>query len=631
MAKFFNIKAAVLSVFIAVAAMLPSISQAQKSDGFFNNFDNEDLYNDRLGITIGGGGISPQGIGEPAPLGSGLLVLMAAGAGYAVLRRKGIKGIKGVNAIIMAMVLLLGMTQCRKNLDTIQDDPSNKVHITLRVENQSRVVIDTAGAITPSFATVTFENGDIMYVGYNKTYVGSLSYSNGNFTGDIDISQTVDDEPLYFYFLGGKGFTPTISGNTATLDISDQVVKYPVINFGHSVEVYPSATGDYTARLLNKCAIVKFHVTKPAGYDQAGTCITGMNNLVTVNFDHTAANTDEGFTYSQINDGAITLPTKNGDVWAILLPQDELTEGGDMSVFSGRHKGVRPAMNEIKANDFIPTPYELNLNTEFQPTGTLSGLFKVNEDGKMVRFSKANLRATTTDGWATWTWSFKDTQYEYEVSGNVGDNYANRTEASLFSWATSGYNIRGAESSNYFYKPNATAEGSTGSYGPGSYYNITGAYAKGDWGYNRITNNAYYQWRVLSKDEWAYLIANHTTAWVKITGVGTLGTKDRCFGVAMLPYGSTETLSSQYTVAQWATMEENGAIFFPCCGFRAKGSSSYSSITQVDTWGYLWTSTNGTMNNGKAYGVSAAWYETNLRDPEVDTHRMGKCVRLVCE
>ena len=623
-----KLKFLVLSMALATAMMLPINSNAQgQNDDFFKK---DDWATQRsFNITIGGGGLIPQGIGEPAPLGSGLLVLSLAGAGYAVTRRR--RSSRKGTMLVLAILMLLGFTQCRKNLDVLPGSDTGKVHITLRVNDDSRVIVDTTNAATNGYAAVSFENGDKMYVGYNKNYVGYLTYSNGNFSGDIDITETAADEPLYFYFLGGKGFEPTFNGNVATLDISDQVLKYPVINYAHSVEVYPSATGDYTARLLNKCAIVKFHVTKPAGYDQAGTCITGMNNLVTVNFDYTATGTDEGFSYSQVNGGAITLPTKNGNVWAILLPQDELTEGGDMSVFSGRHKGVRPALPAIQSNDFIPTPYELILDTEFQPTGALSGLFKVNAAGKMVRFSKGNLKATTTDGWATWTWSFRDTQYEYEVSGDVGNNYANRTEVGLFGWATSGYNIRESESSNYFYKPNATAEGNTSSYGPGSYFDITGAYAKGDWGYNRITNNAYYQWRVLTKDEWDYLIDNHTTRWVKITGVGSLGTKDRCYGIAMLPYNSTETLNSQYTVAQWAAMEENGAIFFPHCGFRAQGTSSYSKVSQVDTYGYFWSSTNGTLNNGKAYGVDAVWAKNNLDKSDVDTHRMGKSVRLVCE
>ena len=312
MKNIFNAKALVFSMVLVLFALSAG---AQKNDAFFNSFDDNDWTRIGTSITIGGGGITPQGIGE-APLGSGLLVLMAAGAGYAVACRK--RSLRKGTMLLLAFAMLLGFTQCRKKLDTINDVTSGKVHITLKVENDSRVVIDPTNGGANDFALVTFEDGDVMYVGYNKTCVGSLTYDGTNFNGDITINEIIDDEPLYFYFIGGKGFTPTFNGNVATLDISDQTAKYPIINYGHSKEVYPSTTDDYTARLRNKCAIVKFNVTKPSGYDQAGTCIMGMNNLVIVNFDHTAANTDDGFTYDMVNGGEITIPTNVGNVWAIL-------------------------------------------------------------------------------------------------------------------------------------------------------------------------------------------------------------------------------------------------------------------------------------------------------------------------
>jgi len=171
-----------------------------------------------------------------------------------------------------------------------------------------------------------------------------------------------------------------------------------------------------------------------------------------------------------------------------------------MTVFSGCHKGARPAIGTIAENEYKSEGVDLVVKTEFVPGGALNGLFKVGDD-KYVRFAKANLKATTTDGWNTWTWGFKDTQYEYETKGEVGTNYSNKSEVSLFGWATSGYNLRGAEDSKYFYKPNMTGIGNTSSYAPvvNVKADITGAYAKGDWGYNRITNNGYKQWRVLTK------------------------------------------------------------------------------------------------------------------------------------
>ena len=622
---FFNFKTLVFTVVLALSTF--SLN-AQWNDNFFQVENDDAFYLDRgTFITIVGAGITPQGIGE-APLGSGLLVLMAAGAGYAVSRRR--RSLRKGTMFLLALAMLLGFTQCRKKLDTINDVTTGKVHITLRVENDSRIVVDTTNAATNGYAAVSFENGDIMYVGYNKTYVGSLTYNGTNFTGDIDIAVTVPDEPLYFYFLGGKGFTPTFSGNVATLDISDQVLKYPVINFAHSVEVYPSSTGDYTARLLNKCAIVKFHVTKPAGYDQAGTCITGMNNLVTVNFDHTAADTDDGLTYSQVNYGAITLPTKTGNVWAILLPQGELSEGGDMSVFSGRHKGIRPTINAIAANDYISTPYELNLNTEFQPTGALSGLFKVNAEGKMVRFAKGNLQATTTDGWATWTWSFRNNQYEYSVANNttVGDNYSASSVVNHFGWGTSGYNVRGTES-NYYYKPNMTYSNES-NYGPDpwSTYSLTGAYAKADWGYNRITNNGYYQWRCLTQEEWQYLKENHTQRWVKVNANST-----RYYGVLVLPYGSTTTVENKASLSldQWTALENEGAILLIIDGYRAGTSTHLNKVTDVDNHGNYWTSSSYPSSN-TVYSISSVWFNANIQGPGTgQPQRIGMSVRLVCE
>ncbi len=637
---FFNFKTLVFTVVLALSAL--SVN-AQWNDNFFQVENDDAFYLDRgVGIAIGAGDITNQGVGEPAPLGSGLAVLAVAAAGYAAIKRKR----RNNTALILAIALVLGMTSCRKNLDTINKVAPDKVHITLNVGSDSRANVDPTGGGT--FATVQYENGDIIYVGYNNHYVGYMTYGSGGFSGDVDLPTSttdpgyVPDTQLDFYYLGGKGYTANQTGtNTFTVDISDQGVidvpggarRYPIISYAKSIECYvPDGLQQYSARLLNKCAMVKFNVNKPDGYNQAGTCIVGLNNLVTVDF----TKPDEegnGFSYSQVNDGAITIDSKIGEVWAVLLPQEDIMAGGDMTVFSGRRKGTRPALGTIAENDYKPEGVDLDVMTEFVPEGALNGLFKVNEAGKMVRFSKANLKATTTDGWNTWTWSFKDTQYEYETAGEVGTNYANRTEASLFSWATSGYNIRGAESGNYYYKPNNTMDGHTSSYGPGDgLSDITGVYAKGDWGYNRITSNAYYQWRCLTKDEWAYLRANHTTAWVKITGVGSLGKNNRCYGVAMLPYNSSATLSSEYTVAQWEAMEnDNDAVLFPVCGFRVLSGSAYTSVSYVDDFAYYWSSTNAAMNNGTSYCIEAAWWEPNLKTPETIRCDYGLCVRLVCE
>lgn len=90
-------KAMLLIWLLAVCSVMTM--HAQKSDGFFRN---NELYNDRTnGIGIGGASLEYPtldplnpgfGMGgateeDPTPIGSGLVILLAAGAGYALRNR----------------------------------------------------------------------------------------------------------------------------------------------------------------------------------------------------------------------------------------------------------------------------------------------------------------------------------------------------------------------------------------------------------------------------------------------------------------------------------------------------------------------------------------------------------------
>ena len=78
---------------ISFVTMMVINANAQR-DGFFSSYNNSYLYEDRLseglptlpyGANVGGlsGDVTAQ-----VPLGTGLLVLTALGAGYAVVKRK---------------------------------------------------------------------------------------------------------------------------------------------------------------------------------------------------------------------------------------------------------------------------------------------------------------------------------------------------------------------------------------------------------------------------------------------------------------------------------------------------------------------------------------------------------------
>ena len=636
-----------LSLCMAVSFVLPV--NAQTADAFINDWDDsDDGLRGSFGITIGGAGLIPQGIGEPAPLGSGLLIMSMLGAGYAVARRR--RSLRKGVMMLMACVLLLGMTQCKKS-PALQGEEAHKAHITLRVEDNSRVIVDTTNAASVGYAAVSFENGDKMYVGYNKTYVGSLTYDGTDFNGDIDIAAIVDDEPLYFYFLGGKEFEPTFDGNVATLNISNQTSKYPVINYAHSAEVYPSATGDYTARLLNKCAIVKFKVNKVASSD--GTCIKGMNNLVTVDFDHTKAGADDGFTFSKVNDGVITIPSKAGEVWAILLPQAQVTDAFAYSTNCASQNRV--TVPEIVANQYLPSGITLNLqDTYISVSSTTKVLFA---PGNLQYLGNAN---------GTGTWRFAEHQYDFMGDGpSSGTGYQGNVTVSgftkynasadldvardLFGWGASGYNNK------YPYMTSTSS---------GSYYSGSLTDTDYDWGiYHRasgsspdkITNGGDYSWRLLTSAEKTYIVNKekyvYTRDWpdtymqtkrlfcaATLTGVTTNDVK----GVIFFPdnwngdffrnirYGNDSgvTFSSNvFNAEQWDMLVKLGCVFLPAAGVRNGASMNYVNE------GRYWTSTVFPVLNNTEYRGGRLSFSDNGTvigtNNDNAVRKLGQSVRLV--
>ena len=348
MKNFFNFKALVLSFVMAMLCVVPV--SAQNSDDFFRVGDEYSGTRDAITYWTAANGIANNGIGQSeAPVGSGLLILTAVGAGYAISRRK--RNFKNGATLLLAFALLLGMTQCKKNVETI-NPVGNGLHITLRVDGGSRA------NVTPGdeFATVTFEEGDVIYVGYNNACLGSLTYNaeNQKFGGDVAFVTPVgDDSPLHFYFLGNK--TPTITETTKyTVDIIDQTSKYPVISYNHSNEVYTGA-GEYTANLFNYCSFMKFTTDNVTDINSQVLCITGMNNTVTVDFN------GNNIEYGSIDNGLIKMPTSGSNVrWAIVLPQEELAAGSYGSVYTANgYYTSRPEMDEVLRNQYLKDPISI--------------------------------------------------------------------------------------------------------------------------------------------------------------------------------------------------------------------------------------------------------------------------------
>jgi len=531
---------------------------------------------------------------------------------------------KRIGTIILSLVLVLGLTQCKKTEQPTADNTENTFAITLSVggsNGNAKVDVD------PSTGTVDFEGGDIIYVGSGGKYVGMLTH-NGNHHFQGNITDPVEGEPLQFYFLGNVTPEETLgAGSTeeCSVIISDQTEHLPVISCAPSNEDFSLTNTTYTAHLLNKCSLVKFSVSTPSA---APICVTGMYNKVTVDFvNNTVA-------YSQDGDGIIMLPGGAGqdvEKWAIVLPQPALEEGEEGSVYSGVYTGIRPAIPEVLVNAYWQAGIGLEVSTT--PVGTLKGLFTINNIGTQVFFSQGNLQYIGSA--AEPYWQFAEHQWDY-IGSNLGQNSTSETaDRDLFGWGTSGYN-HGATA----YRPwsTSTSAGQYHAYGNSS-YNLYDQSGQADWGYNAIANGSNQEnsgWRTLTKDEWGYVFNTRTNAALK-KGHGKVNGVN---GMILLPDDWTlpEGLSftsgnsswaNVYNAEQWAQMEANGAVFLPAAGER-----NGTSLNNVGSYGYYWSSSaySGTYYKS-AYHLR--FYSSNLNtaspifENNSDYRYRGTSVRLV--
>lgn len=250
--------------------------------------------------------------------------------------------------------------------------------------------------------------------------------------------------------------------------------------------------------------------------------------------------------------------------------------------------------------------------------GTLKGVFSVSA-GRQVRFSKGNLQYQASTG----TWRFAEHQYDYigdDYSGTVfyiksNDTikYSNESISEtykgwidLFGFGTSGYKGK---------KPTMTTT-DFNQYGDGN-KNIAGT--DYDWGrYNKIANggNVTKNWRTLTSDEWRYLAMERPNA-EKLRGSSSV---NGVSGYIFLPDDYINvTIKSNYADSlSWAKMEDNGAIFLPCAGYRYDGNKVINAV------GRYWSTSVESLST--AGGISVT---PSIVFAEGYTRSYGQSVRLV--
>lgn len=218
---------------------------------------------------------------------------------------------KKLSAIIIAMALVLGLGQCKKQETPTANNEEDMVYITVNVDDDG-----AKHTVYPSTGAYVFTDGDVLYVGNNGHFIGTLEYQSGAFSGGIQSPST--DDYLHFYFLGGKGpQAPEAGTESFTIDIADQSDNLPVLSYGPSTQKYTDANATYTTTLKNKCALVEFTTNEiPV---ETAVSLSGMQTEASINFnDNTITPTS--------TTGSLTLHAESATSrWAILLPGEEVT------------------------------------------------------------------------------------------------------------------------------------------------------------------------------------------------------------------------------------------------------------------------------------------------------------------
>jgi len=576
---------------------------------------------------------------------------------------------KKLSTIIMALALVLGMSQCKKQETptTGNTTPTNPgVHITVNVgENEDNGGKDNNGErhnIAPANGLFAFTDKDVLYVGHDGKFVGTLKFKNGFFSGTIYPNDAVTDQPLHFYFLGNAAISQSNDTiydadhpkTSFGINIADQSENLPVLSYGASTKPFTGTGTTYSTTLKNKCALVRFDLQNQGDYE---VTLSNVPTLATVNFADPTAETAIVATEGQTN-ANMTLYGEEGNTairWAILLPGTNLSTGhSDLNItYSGNVNLAELAYNDyvnsgISINNPLPLPAAPDAQYAVKTSGDELTQFSVSAN-KKVYFSKANLRYNESSG----VWSFHDNQIDGcfgYVTGSTPQGYnvsPNGSEMDRFCWG--------------FQYPTTTGESD---YVDGS-RNLNRTDGT-DWGC-ALTGEGNNNWRTLTAAEWNYLLNNAnrgskrfmkvSTGMLSITDPNTNTTYDGLFisGLFIAPDNfdpSQYSFTSSFVNKSWNnttcqglgiadanTLLAAGCVFLPALGYRDENGYQdwyyYSGgPTNTEFVGYYWSATGVQQNSGSSLTPQAEALQfdrtTNtMPSNNAEFRNLGMCVRLV--
>ena len=227
----------------------------------------------------------------------------------------------------------------------------------------------------------------------------------------------------------------------------------------------------------------------------------------------------------------------------------------------------------VMAQCEVPGTVTATVRLVRKPSNLLKGQFSVAANTK-ISFAKGNLQYKASPA----GWQFAANQYDIIGSANNSISSSNTDWIDLFGFGTSGYDYK------YPYMSSTTDSDYPSSDIAGTDY---------DWGEKNYTEGVEDGYRVLTADEWTYLMSGRTNA----SNLRGLATVNGVKGLLLLPdnwlnpgvtFTHNASYSDSYTSAQWAQLEASGAVFLP-----AAGSRSGVETTLTEGVGYYWTGTAG--------------------------------------
>lgn len=549
---------------------------------------------------------------------------------------------KKVYTFILSGAAILAVVACNKEVQ-VEEKPQNNepVYETLSVKVGAETKVSLGTGDTKS----VFEENDQIAVytpaGFQTCLVdgeGKISvdisggarsnyavYYNGSTAPTTTDGLTISLPASYTYaqVSGNKNPVPMVAMNVSS-DPADMTFYAVGTLFRVTVKAIPSDATGLVFQFPGNKVNGTFTVTNPGtSTPSVATTAPGSGeDKVTVTFEAGTA-----------TEMTLNIPLPTGDYDDVYITP----VGGETKVASARH---------IKAGG-----YTANRAQGKQFTTTLVS-FTINDSGDKVIFAPGNLVYDKGN------WRFHANQYDkcFTSDGDVSGHYTSSGTFDLFGWGSSGIDLTGTDKTWIYYQPwsqksdaeyatagSGTTEdpyvyeapispNNTFGYGP-AYPNNLGV---GDWGYNTISGYASGDWRTPTKEDWDAFFDKESIYDVTRMDAGTVAgvcgliilpddfidpktSSARASGAFVTPHDNSYN-QNVYTAEAWKAMENAGAVFLPCEGYR-NGTTIQSSIN----YGQYWTSTAGDSDN-----ASRLLFRHGRTYNTVSKHRNhGRAVRLV--